>query len=53
MKKYISPRTLLIDLEEETELLLIISVDPDENVDDDDKTRRRNFTIWDQVDMDY
>ena len=52
MKKYISPRSYYINLHGES-LMLDISFDPDENVDDDDKTSRQNYSIWDQADMDY
>ena len=50
MKKYISPRSYYIDLYGES-LMVIISVDEDVNVDDDDKTRRQNYSIWDTADM--
>ena len=52
MKKYISPRSYYINLHGES-LMLDISFDPDEDVDDDDKTSRQNYSLWDQVDMDY
>ena len=52
MKKYISPRSYYVQLYGES-LMLDISFDPDEDVDDDDKTSRQNYSIWDQADMDY
>lgn len=54
MKKYISPSSYYVQLHGKSALLnMSIDIDPDENVDDDDKTSRQNYSIWDQADMDY
>lgn len=54
MKKiYIHPTSRYIALHEEAELMqsgsLTIEIDPDENVDNDDKTRRQGsgVSLWD------
>lgn len=53
MKKiYIHPTSRYIALHEEAELMqgsIQVDVDPDENVDDDDKTRRQGSgaSLWD------
>ena len=52
MKKYISPRSYYVQLHGKSTLLAMsIEIDPDENVDDDDKTSRQNYSIWDAEDM--
>ena len=52
MKKYISPRSYYINLHGESALLdKSFEIDPDINVDDDDKTRRQDISpIWDSMD---
>lgn len=52
MKKYISPLSFYITLHGESPLLdKSIEIDPGEDVDDDDKTRRQDISpIWDSMD---